>query len=278
MNYWIIFLLFFGIQIHAEESEKKEWWEYHDGSVKIKFQFKEILNHQFLVEGVWTPQGGEAGHAGPADLVFKDIHNGSKSKVNIKYFSLAWDRFNDLDIVIKKGDDWRFNPNANLDKTYLVNYYDLDRMSLWNYKHQWHPQPVFFEDINFDEKKELITLGWMAGQRFNHEFKLYQINTEKNQTKITPYYPINEEIDSSTEFNRVDKTIRAWHSGGACLYTTFKYKFDGQRYKFVQYIEAKGVDVDSRQQKCHRLIYDVMGGKKILRQRYQEHYKKKSNP
>jgi len=268
MKYWLVFLLFFGIQIHAEESEKKEWWEYIDGSVKIKFQFKEILNHQFLVEGVWTPDGGAPGHAGPAELVFKDIHNGSKSKVNIKYFSLAWDRFNDLDIVIKKGDDWRFNPNANLDKTYLVNYYDLDRMSLWNYKHQWHPQPVFFEDINFDEKKELITLGWMAGQRFNHEFEIYQINTQDAQTKFTPYYPVKEAIDTSTEFDRANQTIRTWHSGGACIYSNYKYQYDGQRYRFVEYVEADILDWGTKAQKCHRLVYDIWDGKKVLRDRY----------
>jgi len=278
MKYWSIFLLLLSIQVSSNDLEKKEFWEYIDGSVQIKFRFKEILNHQFLVKGVWTPDGGAPGFSGPAELIFKDIQNGSVSKINIPYFSLELSNFKDLNLIVTKDTEKIFNPSTNLDKTYLVDYYDLDRMSLWNYKHVWSPAPIFFEDIDLDGKKELITLNWMSGQRFNHEFKLYQINTEKNQTKITPYYPINEEIDSSTEFNRVDKTIRAWHSGGACLYTTFKYKFDGQRYKFVQYIEAKGVDVDSRQQKCHRLIYDVMGGKKILRQRYQEHYKKKSNP
>jgi len=270
MKYWIIFSLFFGIQIHAEESAKKEWWEYIDGSVKIKFRFKEILNHQFLVEGVWTPQGGEPGHAGPADLVFKDIHNGSKSNINIRYFSLDFDNFEGLDVVIRKGDDLYFNPNANLDKTYLVNYYDLDRMSLWNYKHQWYPQPIFFEDINFDGKKELITLDWMGGQRFNHEYEMYQISTLNNQTQLTPYYPTKEAIDTSTEFDRVNKTIRTWYSGGTCSYSNYKYQYDGQKYRFVEYIKAEVLDWDTKAQRCHRLVYDIWDGEKVLRERYSE--------
>jgi len=272
MKYWIIFFLFFGIQIHAEESAKKEWWEYIDGSVKIKFRFKEILNHQFLVEGVWTPDGGEAGHAGPAELVFKDIHNGSKSKINIRYFSLAFGHFEDLDIVLNKNDERYFNPSVNLDKTYLVNYYDLDKMSLWNYQHQWYPQPIFFEDINFDGKKELITLDWMAGQRFNHEYEMYQINTLDNQTQLTPYYPTKEAIDTSAEFDRVNKTIRTWHSGGACLYSNYKYQYDGQKYRFVEYVKAEVLDWDTKKQRCHRLVYDIWDGEKVLRERFSQRH------
>ena len=268
MKLCLVLLLLFSTLTSANNSEDKEWWEYIDGSVKIKFRFKEILNHQFLVEGVWTPDGGEAGHAGLAELVFKDIHNGSESKINIRYFSLAFGHFEGLDIVLNKNDEWYFNPNVDLDKTYLVNYYDLDRMSLWNYKHQWYPQPIFFEDINFDEKRELITLDWMAGQRFNHEFEIYQINTQDAQTKFTPYYPAKEAIDTSTEFDRANKTIRTWHSGGACSYSNYKYQYDGQKYRFVEYVKADVLDWDTKKQKCHRLVYDIWDGKKVLRERY----------
>jgi len=261
MKFWLLLFFLVSVHIYADESEKKEWWEYIDGSVKIKFQFKEILNHQFLVEGVWTPQGGEAGHAGPAELVFKDIHNGSKSKINIRYFSLAFGHFEGLDIVLNKNDEWYFNPNVDLDKTYLVNYYDLDKMSLWNYKHQWYPQPIFFEDINFDEKRELITLDWMSGQRHNHEFEMYQVTTQGNQTKLTPYYPTNELVDSSTEFDRVNRTLKTWSSGGACTFNNYKYKFDSGKYNLIEYTNAdRDYDV------CKILIYDVVDGKKVLRE------------
>ena len=270
MRYWFSILLFISFQGFANNSEEKKWWEYIDGSVKIKFRFKEILNHQFLVEGVWTPQGGEPGHAGPAELVLKDIHNGSKANINIRYFSLGFDDFEGLDIVLRKGDDFYYNPNVNLDKTYLVNYYDLDRMSLWNYKHQWYPQPIFFEDINFDDKKELIALDWMGGQRFNHEYEIYQITTLDNQTQLTPYYPTKEAIDSSTEFDRTNKTIRTWHSGGTCSYSNYKYQYDGQKYRFVEYIKAEVLDWDTKAQRCHRLVYDIWDGEKVLRERYSQ--------
>ena len=102
MKFWLLLFFLVSIHIYADESEKKEWWEYIDGSVKIKFQFKEILNHQFLVEGTWSPDGGESGYAGPAELVFKDIHNGSESKINIRYFALAFGHFKGLDIVLNK--------------------------------------------------------------------------------------------------------------------------------------------------------------------------------
>jgi len=272
MKLLLVLLLLFSTLVSANDSEDKEWWEYIDGSVKIKFKFKEILNHQFLVEGFWAPNGGAPGHAGPAELVFKDVHNGSKSKINIEYFSLDWDRFNDLDVVIRKGDDWYFNPNTNLDKTYLVNYYDLDRMSLWNYKHQWSPQPIFFEDINFDGKNELIILDWMAGQRFNHQFKLYQINTFNAQTKFTPYYPTKEAIDTSTEFDMSNKTLRIWHSGGACLYSNYKYLYDGQKYRFVEYVKAEVLDWGTKKQRCHRLVYDIWDGEKVLRERFSQRH------
>ena len=266
MKYWLVFLLFFGIQIHAEESEKKEWWEYIDGSVKIKFQFKEILNHQFLVKGIWSPDGGESGYAGPAELVFKDIHNGSESKINISYFALAFGHFEGLDIVINKNDEWYFNPSVDIDKTYLVNYYDLDKVSLWNDKDGGRkPQPIFFEDINFDEKKELITLDWAAGQRHNHEFEIYQITTQVNQTKLTPYYPTNEPVDTSTEFDRVNRTLKTWSSGGACTFKNYKYKFDSGKYNLIEYTNAdRNYDDDV----CEILVYDIVDGKNVLREKY----------
>jgi len=265
MKFWLLLFFIFSVQVYADDSEKKEWWEYIDGSVKIKFQFKEILNHKFLVEGVWTPEGGEAGHAGPAELVFKDIHNGSKSKINIRYFSLAFGHFEGLDIVLNKNDEWYFNPNVDLDKTYLVNYYDLDKMSLWNYKHQWYPQPIFFEDINFDGLKELITLDWMSGQRHNHEFEIYQITTQGNQTKFTPYYPTNEPVDSSTEFDRANRTLKTWSSGGACTFNNYKYQFDLDKYKLIEYTNA---DYDDENEVCQILVYDIITGNKVLREKH----------
>ena len=56
MKFWLLLFFLVSIHIYADESEKKEWWEYIDGSVKIKFQFKEILNHQFLVKGIWSAE------------------------------------------------------------------------------------------------------------------------------------------------------------------------------------------------------------------------------
>jgi len=271
MRYWFSILLFISIQVSANNSEQKEWWEYIDGSVKIKFQFKEILNHQFLVKGIWSPDGGESGYAGPAELVFKDIHNGSESKINISYFALAFGHFEGLDIVINKNDEWYFNPSVDIDKTYLVNYYDLDKVSLWNDEDGGRqPQPIFFEDINFDGKKELITLDWAAGQRFNHEFEMYQITTQGNQTTLTPYYPTQgTTVDSGTKFDKVNKTIRPYDSGGACRSNYYTYKFENGKYNYLEYRTERGAIINPGEQGmivCVNSAYDIVNEKKVLRE------------
>jgi len=268
MRYWFSILLFISIQVSANNSEQKEWWEYIDGSVKIKFQFKEILNHQFLVKGIWSPDGGESGYAGPAELVFKDIHNGSESKINVEDFALAFGHFEGLDIVLNKNDEWYFNPNADLDKTYLVNYYDLDRVSLWNDEDGRAPQPIFFEDINFDGRKELISLKWAAGQRFNNEFDFYQISTQDNETKLTPYYPIQNVLDSSTKFDRANKTIKSYEGGGACWNNYYTYKFENGKYNYLEYGTDRGGIINPGEQgmiACVNSVYDIVNEKKVLR-------------
>jgi len=92
---------------------------------------------------------------------------------------------------------------------------------------------------------------------------MYQVTTQGNQTKLTPYYPTNEPVDSSTEFDRVNRTLKTWSSGGACTFNSYKYKFDSGKYNLIEYTNA---DRDYDNDVCKILIYDVVDGKKVLRE------------
>jgi len=53
MRYWFSILLFISIQVSANNSEQKEWWEYIDGSVKLNFDSKKfsIISSLLKVSG-----------------------------------------------------------------------------------------------------------------------------------------------------------------------------------------------------------------------------------
>jgi len=122
-----------------------------------------------------------------------------------------------------------------------------------------------FRSWKVSARYALVENGLAQEGRHNHEFEIYQITTQGNQTKFTPYYPTNEPVDSSTEFDRANRTLKTWSSGGACTFNNYKYQFDLDKYKLIEYTNA---DYDDENEVCQILVYDIIRGNKVLREKH----------
>lgn len=107
----------------------------------------------------------------------------------------------------------------------------------------------FHKDVNFDGEGELIKRQPQAGQRWRDSFEVY-----KNGTLLTDI-PFNE-IDSSTKFDPVNKTIEIMRSGGACLSEWETYKVEGGKAKSIRLEKYDYMDKDGNRIGCTKYIYE----------------------
>ena len=94
--------------------------------------------------------------------------------------------------------------------------------------------PFFFQDVNFDNTKELVFSLWGQGQRHTSMYKVYSVNDNAEDIlyQITDNEPFNK-LDDFTKFDQKNKTITLFCDGGASNYTEFIYKLNNDGDDFV---------------------------------------------
>ena len=94
--------------------------------------------------------------------------------------------------------------------------------------------PFFFQDVNFDNTKELVFSLWGQGQRHTSMYKVYSVNENAEDIlyQITDNEPFNK-LDDFTKFDQKNKTITLFCDGGASNYTEFIYKLNNDGDDFV---------------------------------------------
>lgn len=107
----------------------------------------------------------------------------------------------------------------------------------------------FHMDVNFDGEVELIKRQLKAGQRFRDSFEVY-----KDGALLTDI-PFNQ-IDSSTEFDPVNKTIEISRSGGACLSEYEIYKVKDGKAKSIRLTKFDYMDEEGNHIGCNKFIYE----------------------
>lgn len=94
--------------------------------------------------------------------------------------------------------------------------------------------PFFFQDVNFDDAKELVFSLWGQGQRHTSVYKVYSVNDDAEDIlyQITDNELFNK-LDDFTKFDQKNKTITLFCDGGASNYTEFIYKLNNDGDDFV---------------------------------------------
>jgi len=227
----------------------------------IKIHFTDLIEDRYIVDVQWFPDNGLAPFlTGPAIITFKrkgDVLS-SFTKLtrffHIPDFEVDWEKINNGEVFEMKYSD--FNNQSTL-KELAKGLYSLET-------------PFFFEDVNFDGKKERINTEKRNGQRGRDAYKVYSIGEFRPEidlydiTYSLPYV----KFDSSTEFNPKDKTITLYYSGGACSSSSETYQaVDG--YRTVKFRLIKKVDYDYQDKNgnyigCHIYTYDVVNGREVL--------------
>ena len=94
--------------------------------------------------------------------------------------------------------------------------------------------PFFFQDVNFDNTKELVFSLWGQGQRHTSMYKVYSVNDDAEDIlyQMTNNEPFNK-FDDFTKFDRRNKTITLYNDGGAFDNTELIYKINDDIAEFV---------------------------------------------
>lgn len=97
-----------------------------------------------------------------------------------------------------------------------------------------------FIDLDFDGINEIIEINFRAGQRHRHTYTIYKhegLEMSGNQLKLLDFPPFNN-VDSQTIFNKKDKTIKTFDSGGACDFDEKTYQEVNEKWRIVKLTSA----------------------------------------
>jgi len=93
--------------------------------------------------------------------------------------------------------------------------------------------PVRVLDIDFDGEDEII-IGTIDGNRFWHEYKIYELEETEKTIKAVP--TISFRGDAIIDKDK--KTLTSFLSSSSCGLITTTYKSDGEGFKMVKRIES----------------------------------------
>jgi len=276
MKYLIILiLLLFNPLVHAEEED--EWNPFFDGTKTIHLKFTDIIDDKYNVNVVWIPRDGEGPRlAGPATITFsKDL--GYLFSVTADNFHLPFYELKKSGALEVDGDGQA--KEFDLNKVYSLKYSSdsFYKVSLMDNTHKYEAHnsgeqvPFFFEDIDFDGKDELVMVSFNSGQRWSNEYIIYKSNYKYgNVYNLANTEPFNV-IDQKTTFDKENRTIDVFSSGGSCTNLNEKYKLIDGEYTSVEFTEW---DYTSNGERyiCVESTYTVANGKRTLKSKTESYW------
>jgi len=229
----------------------------------IKIHFTDLIEGKYTVDVQWFPDNGLAPFlTGPAIITFKrkgDVLSWFTKLTgffHIPNFEVDWEKINNGEVFEMKYGDF-YNLSTLKELASKEGIYSLET-------------PFFFEDVNFDGKRELIITEKRNGQRGRDAYKVYSIGEFRPEidlydiTYSLPYV----KFDSSTEFNPKDKTITLYYSGGACTTISETYQavdgYGAVKFRLIKGWETYYWDDDGNDIGCHIKTYDIVNGREVL--------------
>ena len=272
-----IILLVFLLLSPVTYADTDEWNSFYDGTKTIHLKFTDIINDKYNVNIVWMPRDGEGPRlVGPAIITFsKD--SGYVFSVTADNFHLPFDELKESGIL--KFDNDGQAVKVDLSKVYSFEYSSdsFNKVSLMNNTHKYEASgsreqvPFFFEDVDFDGKDELVMVSFNSGQRWYNEYIVYKSNYKYgNMYNLVNTEPLSI-IDQLSTFNKQNRTIDVFSSGGACTNSNEKFKLIDGKYIAIEltewdYYVRDGVSV------CEESIYTVIDDKRILKSKSESYW------
>ena len=210
----------------------------------VRVNYSEKING-YEVSVIWKPNELRAGHAiGPAILEFKS--DKSNFTITNNFFALTTEQF-------------KFVEKDNVITAIKSNEITLkyQEPSLQNGTFENVDFPFVFVDLNFDENKELLITKWGQGQRWVNSYSAYSFKDgelESDRHQITSKEPYNQ-IDFKTTFNKNNKELILFLSGGVCASEYKTYGLNNGKYYLV-----KIVRMDYEDGRCYKSTYSVENG------------------
>lgn len=241
-NILIVFLLFTYAAMASNDKHindhNKNNKSLLNSSHLLHLQFDKIIEDKYIVDVYWLPDDYNSvmGYLqGPAIIHFQDTKDSYNSfSVSVDYFSLSKETtLKELNILLSDG---TFNKEIDYkNHSFILSYDSFDKTSITDpieYHTESHPvtkityasdRPFFFEDVDFDNQKELIIVEPGIAQRFRTRYTIYKQRSREwyNLSSSQPFV----DLDSESVFNKHDKTIINNHSGGAKDSCYIKYKY-----------------------------------------------------
>ncbi len=272
-----IILLVFLLLSPVTYADTDEWNSFYDGTKTIHLKFTDIINDKYNVNIVWMPRDGEGPRlVGPAIITFsKD--SGYVFSVTADNFHLPFDELKKSGIL--KTDDNEQAVKVDLSKVYSFEYSSdsFNKLSLINNTHKYEASgsreqvPFFFEDVDFDGKDELVIVDFNAGQRGYNEYTVYKSNYKYgNMYNLVTTEPFSI-IDQLSTFNKKNRTIDVFSSGGACGSTNEKFKLIDGSYTPVEFTEWNSI-ANGERYVCVESIYTVANEKRILKSKSESYW------
>jgi len=276
MKYLIILtLLFLNPLAHAKEEQTS----FFDGAKTIHLKFTDVVDDKYTVDVLWTPDDGYVPRlVGPATINFTGSSRGLFS-VSAAAFHIPYDVLSELNLI-KFEDSSKHDGHTievDLSKVYSVEYDSFSKPVLFNNSHHYDKlrtggsTPFFFEDIDFDGKDELIVVDFGTGQRWVDEYIVHKATYKNGATyNLAVEKPFNM-LDQKTTFDKENRTIDVFSSGGACGSTNKKFKLVNGEYKPVEFTEW---DYTSNGERyiCVESTYTVANGKRTLKSKTESYW------
>ena len=214
----------------------------------------------YSVDVMWRPVKVSYEHViGPAIIEFKNIKDG-----NVFYIS------NDNFSVLKNKLEFTYSQDGTsvekLNKDYAVFRYDEPNLKMGESFGETD-EPFFFQDLDFDNKKELILVEVDNGQRGVATFNVYRVDSDGFISRF------DEPFKSLDQLSRIDiknKQIIVHGSGGYCtgfdeFYKLKESKDEYEPNKYIlETILERQTEMENNQSNCFETKYKVIDMPKEL--------------
>ena len=263
---YIILLAFLSINSVVAAEEKASFF---DGTKTIHLKFTDVIDDKYTVNVLWTPDDENIPKlVGPATIRFvKD--SGGVFSVSVDAFHLPLDTLNKLGLLKFDYSGDYHTLAVDLTKVYPVEYSGKD--SLFD-SFRGNSVPFFFEDIDFDGKDELIVVDFGTGQKWVDDYKVYKpIYKDGKMYNLETEKPFNM-LDQKATFNKENRTIDVFLSGGACGSTNEKFKLIDGKYISIEFTEWNPRPTMEYGYICTESVYDLIKGEKVLKSKSESYW------
>lgn len=238
----------------------KSQYELLTDSKLLFIKFSNEVNG-YNVKVIWKPNHNYFEHiVGPAIIEFYKTNDSTSFSLTENNFCILKRK---LPIIYSEDSSKIISIGGNNYDTITL-YYDKESTESIEGSFGTTEEPFFFQDIDFDNKKELLITEFGQAQRGAATFKSYKVDEDESNDfgNLMNEKPINL-LDEMSVIDYVNKQIKIFFSEGACLNGQDIYQLKSHKessFSWKEFILEAEVreERDSKLDKCYLLKYKVI--------------------